>query len=233
MTDVAVLVPRRSDGGQRDRVWAWVRDRWQTEHPDWQLVEGHNHDEPFNCSAARNAARQGTHAEVLFLADADTFLDPAQAAEAVGAAARTGRITVAHDRFRYLGTRMSRRVLAGWTGDLMPGVAFTMECTVSCGVAIPSRLFDEVGGFDEGFVGWGGEDVAFHLAATAIGGGEERVPGDIWHLWHPTSPRDEETFQRRLSWYADVAGDPVRMRALLDQILHDPQAVPEGVAVDA
>jgi hypothetical protein len=43
-----------------------------------------------------------------------------------------------------------------------------------------------MGGFDERFVGWGFEDMAFQ--ATIVGlYGHERIEGDVYHLWHDRS----------------------------------------------
>jgi predicted glycosyltransferase involved in capsule biosynthesis len=57
--------------------------------------------------------------------------------------------------------------------------------TFSGVLAVPRALWDAVGGFDERFVGWGFEDLAFWSACTALAGGFERIPGRMIHLWHP------------------------------------------------
>ena len=46
------------------------------------------------------------------------------------------------------------------------------------------EAWDEVGGYDERFVGWGYEDSAMNieLATTRRW---ERMPGESWHLSHP------------------------------------------------
>jgi hypothetical protein len=54
-------------------------------------------------------------------------------------------------------------------------------------VVVPRPLWDAVGGFDERFEGWGGEDDAFHAACRALCG-TERLRGVAWHLWHEESP---------------------------------------------
>ena len=37
---VTVLVPRRADGGRRDRLWEFCRKWWEAEHPGYELIEG-------------------------------------------------------------------------------------------------------------------------------------------------------------------------------------------------
>jgi hypothetical protein len=51
---------------------------------------------------------------------------------------------------------------------------------------MPRAVFDDLGGFDERFKGWGFEDMAFQSAICGLYG-YERIPGDVVHLWHPRS----------------------------------------------
>ena len=48
-------------------------------------------------------------------------------------------------------------------------------------------------GFDENFVGWGGEDNAFKLACDQILGPVKRLDGPLFHLWHPPTERNSHT----------------------------------------
>lgn len=227
--NAAVLVPRRSDGGRRDEVWAWIRERWATEHPDVPVIEGHD-DGPgkFNRGLAINRAATQADADVLIIADSDTFCS----AEQIEAACRVAldpqapSMVLAYDVYRYLSRQMSDRVMAGydgwWGADY--GIGWSMTDTCSSMVVVTRRLFDEVGGFDEGFVGWGFEDVAFSVACQTFGGGLARVKGDAWHLWHVTSPENHngspewERNRRRHLLYGDAAYHPEAMRFLLDTI---------------
>lgn len=45
--------------------------------------------------------------------------------------------------------------------------------------------YEKVGGMDERFTGWGGEDLAFGYAADAILGKHIRLAPPLVHLWHP------------------------------------------------
>lgn len=55
-------------------------------------------------------------------------------------------------------------------------------------VAVSRSLLNEVGGFDERFVGWGGEDRAFQFACDTLAGPGERIDAMSYHLWHPSAP---------------------------------------------
>lgn len=223
---VAVLVPRRSDGGRRDRVWDWVKDRWTTEHPDYVVLEGDHVDGPFNRAAAINtaAANAPSDTDVFIVADADSFAGSDQITAAV-AGARTGPgFWLAYDTYRYLTKAMSDAVMGGFRGDWLTGVEFSMTGTCSSMVVCTRALFTEVGGMDEGFVGWGFEDVALSHALQTFGGGIARTPGSVWHLWHPSSPENShhspvwQANRERMLRYGDCAYDRPAMRSLLVEL---------------
>lgn len=224
--NVAVLIPRRADGGRRDRIWGWLRDRWEAEHPDYKVVEGHHETGQFNRSAAINRAREQVDADVLVIADADTFVSPEALEEAIATAVGTGQMTLAFDRYCYLSKLMSDLVMGGYRGDWHPGVEFTMQGTCSCMVVVTADLFDRCRGFDEGFVGWGGEDIGFSHAAQTFGGGLQRVQDSaVWHLWHPTAPRTHDGWPDRIRAYGEASYNPQAMTELIDRIKDDPDAV--------
>lgn len=218
---VAVLVPRRADGGYRDQVWAWVKDRLGREHPDYSVHEGHHDDGGmFNRSAAINAAAaEAPDADVYIVADADSFVGGDNLRAAVELAATAGQMVLAYDRFCYLNKPMSDLVMGGFLGNWWPGVEWTMPGTCSSMVVVPRKIWDQAQGFDEGFVGWGMEDVAASHAFQTFGGGLQRIPGDVWHLWHPTAPHDNNDANvARMKLYEAVSYDKPKMRALIKKL---------------
>lgn len=198
---VVFLVPRREDHGHRDRLWAACRARWEALFPEWPIVEGHHDDGPWNRAAALNeAARLAGDWDVAVVIDADVMLEPWQAREAVGRAARTGKAVWGHRRWRDLTQEATERLLdlpgqllapdLGWLG---PDVRKETPLSWSCCIAVPRAAWERVGGFDERFRGWGGEDRAFAEALVALVNGgrseDERVDGVVWNLWHPRGHR--------------------------------------------
>lgn len=127
MSRIVILVPRRAGVLERDRVWAACRRRWETQHPDWPIYEGHHDVGPFNRAAAVNRASELAAADgewaVAVVIDADIFLAPDQVKRAVSIAAVTGRVTWAHRRWRGLNEEASKRLLAdaGYADSIMPG----------------------------------------------------------------------------------------------------------------
>lgn len=67
-------------------------------------------------------------------------------------------------------------------------------------------LWDRTGGFDERFVGWGGEDNAFRFACGKHAGPAQRVPGVLFQLWHPRNPDDPyfARWPKNRKLYADI-----------------------------
>lgn len=222
---VVVLVPRRKDGGHRDRVWAWCRDWWGREFPRWPIVEGHHEDGLFNRSAALNrAAAQAGRWDVALLIDSDVICSPEKVREAVQVAHRDGDHLVLPFNVRYnLNQRGSAAVMAGEDGSWRSYIGITYRDQCSAIVAVPRGLWDQVGGFDERFVGWGFEDNAFACSAETFGGRSlEHLDGEVWHLWHPTAREgrpNSPTYRanrERHNLYRAALGDREATRALID-----------------
>jgi len=195
-SDVVILVPRRADHGTRDRLWAFARAVWSDLFPDWPIIEGHHDDGgPFSRSAAVNAAAElAGEWNVALVIDADVVPDP-HAVTAAVEIARTGRPAIAFDHRKHLTARGTDRILVdGYRGSWEGLVKTDLTTSVSGAFAVNRDLWLEVGGFDELFVGWGWEDVAFRIATeTYAGAPPARVVGDLWHLWHPKSPGNDRT----------------------------------------
>lgn len=225
MTTVAVLVPRRAGDPYRDGVWAWVQQRWTDFLPSWRVYEGHHDTGPFNRSAAINAAAcSAGDWDVAVIADADSVASVDQLAGAARIALDTDQMTLAYDRYVYLSRNGTKQVMRGYAGDWQPLREWEMTGTCSSMVVVSRRLWDQVGGFDAGFVGWGFEDVAFSVACQSLTHGLHRVTGPVFHLWHPPSTEnDTESPQwqanlARLERYRAVQNNEPGMRALLEEI---------------
>ena len=261
MTEV-ILVPRRDDNGPRDALWAWCKAWWEREQSHMPIVEGYHTDGLFNRSAAVNrAARLAGDWDVAVIIDSDVICDPNRVKEAVGIARESGSMVLPHSVRYDLSPRASLEVRAGDPNALFAATprwrrahvahvyaAENGHPSVSSVVVVPRRLWDEVGGFDEAFRGWGYEDTAFAAACETFGG-IVRMEGEVWHLYHPTAregKRGTETWMRnsaRGQRYRAAIGDPAAIRALraevgppsagttIPRILH--RVVPEAPNVQA
>jgi GT2 family glycosyltransferase len=225
---VVILVPRREDGGWRDRLWAHCRSVWEREFPDWPVAEGHHLAEegPFNRSAAVNRAAHADATgdwDVALVIDSDTVSEPAAVRAAVELAGSAGTLCIAHDRRLMLDKRGTDAVLAGRRPNLRSNVQRVWTDSVSCAVAVRRDTWDAARGFDERFVGWGYEDTAFQIACeTVTGRVAHRERADCVHLWHPSPPEAARLSPTRtLNWnlklrYQAVHWDRAGLTEVLD-----------------
>lgn len=231
--NVVVLVPRRADGGHRDRLWEFCRAWWLRNHPDWQVFEGESPPGPFNRAAAINAAALAAGDwDVAVIIDSDIIAHPEAVEEIVEAAYATDRMCVSHRRRVMCTKQVTERILDGYTGSWEQGrpTVFTDSC--SCCIAVSRTLFDTLGGFDELYVGWGFEDSAFALRASAETGPIFYADSTLFHLWHPVSP---EANHKSSTWHQnrarlkrlelEIEGPPA-----IPKILH--RTVPESTSIE-
>ena len=220
--NVVVIVPRREDDGHRDRLWAHCRDIWHQRH-GWPIYEGHHQDGPFNRSTAINRAIEDAGEwDVALIIDADVICSPESIAAAVDLADKSDRLVIAHDERIMLTRKGTERVLDGFEGSWRdrPMVERVWTDSVSCAVAISSRLWSLAGPFDEEFIGWGREDTAFRIACEVETGPVVKVCGETFHLWHEVAPEVAKTHplrkanEHRHQAYVAARGNRSRVRAL-------------------
>lgn len=216
---VVVLVPHRADSRERAENWNRVCAEWQRTGLNIHVCD--HEGEPFSRSRALNEGAQAAGSwNVALVTDSDLLLADTerQANEAIKHA-RAGYYAVAYSVIQYLDRRATERVVRG--GRLSPELAYWQTGSTWGGVfALPRDLWYRIDGFDERFIGWGGEDVAFHgMARTYVGA--KRVEGDVYHLDHPLV-RDDDHPQTRSNMilakrYAEATHNVRAMNAILKE----------------
>ena len=155
---------------------------------------------PYSRSWAFNVGARLARGELLILHDNDLPVPCAYAAEA-WRRFREGYEVVNLKRFIfYLGEATSRRLLTGGgvPDGAGPPLAIMQNAEGGGSLAVGRTTFLELGGFDEAFVGWGGEDNEFW---------ERCRTRSLWpfgylpllHLWHEPQPEKAKVVPERLN----------------------------------
>jgi hypothetical protein len=252
---VSLLVPFQSEDAQRLANWAWLKRYWRAALPGAEIVMGRDKRAtsgmPFSKSAAVNDAASRASGDVFVILDADGFIDAEtvlECARRIRAAVRAGR------RLWYVPYRLFYRLTQEASGRLLSSepqapISFSLPPAVDdvldfTGAALghwygamiqvlPRESFDALGGWDERFRGWGGEDHAAMRATDTLYTLHMTMRGQVLHVWHPMLTVGGESAQyldwRRRTWpgqstenpNAALAGryygayrDPEKMRAL-------------------
>lgn len=147
----------------------------------------------YNRSWTLNAGASATTGDVLILHDND-MVCPARYAAETFARAQEGWLFQQPKRFTfYLDESATADVFA--TGRITMGARSTVVQNLhGASIATSRAAYFDVGGFDESFIGWGGEDNEFWERAETT----ERVYGfgylPFIHLWH--APQQGKTLGR-------------------------------------
>ena len=225
---VCVVVPFRAVRDlDRHAAWSHVQAHWQVN--GFEVHTADDGGEPFSrgCSVNRGIAEH-PGADVYVIADADSLVDEKQVRAAVQAAAEAPGIVIAFDRFAYLSRDGTRAVMSGDRGDWNRHVEWTLQRSVSTCLAVSRETWEQTGGFDPRFRGWGMEDVAFEITARTVSAPTRHIPGTAWHLWHPPEPLRPAGNVQLLREYEAAAGDPAAVREVR-AAAGDPVRIPRKV----
>ena len=181
-----ILIPWRGGDPWREQALDYVR-QWYAPL-GFPVVLGDSGDESFNRGASHNAAaRSAGDWDVALNVGADILAELDVVRLAVARARETGKLVLPHDDYLPLTEAQTLEVLDGTApGDLRQrrrGVG-RQTWALSGALVFTHAAFDTIGGYDPNFVGWGWEDTAFYRDAERTVG-VTRLPGAIWHLWHP------------------------------------------------
>jgi hypothetical protein len=261
---LSVLVPFGGDDPLREATWVWLKAYYEAHLTDFEIVVGgdpksiqrwyRRDPDAFSKSVAVNNAFKHSCGDILLILDADAYLDTdviMHWAERLRAQRRAGvrswaipyrwLMRLTHDATRAL---LKTDAKLPFQFDAFPG-DLKVEGTDGSGFAhiygamaqmMPREAFIAVGGWDERFRGWGGEDRAFLQKMNTLWGPYQNSPNTIYHIWHPKNivaagidvqgrraeirawdDQDEPRSNDWITWQYEWAnGNKARMRRVVD-----------------
>ncbi len=194
---VSVIIPWRSGDFTRERSLAYIQAHYQAVFPSAEIIttDGPNTCIPFNKGPAINLGVKQSSGEILIFADADSYVPHSQLHTAIEVA-RQCSFVVPFTKIHYLTHSSTNRVLGNGYKPVLPTnklLQFRLWDKPSVGVCnvVRREAFEQSGGFDERFIGWGHEDGAWRIIMEGLFGPHVKLPGIVYHLEHFTSRRRE------------------------------------------
>ena len=218
---VAVIIPASGTDPARQSALSHVLALYREFFPDWQIVIAADSGQPFSRARAINGAVRTLDCDMLVFNDGDSLVEPANISRMVRDAEAPG-LVFGYTRYRRLNQAATENLKSFVLAFVQPDHFFEWQMLNSgsngC-AAIRRDCFNEVGGLDENFQGWGYEDLAFDVICEAHWP-SRRIAGDLIHLWHPTAEdtHPELTKQNEIRYwhqYAPKFGDREALRALV------------------
>lgn len=201
---ISIIVPFGSKDPHRNRVARWNIKYWTDEIPDSEIIIGRSHSKPFSKTEAFNNGLERALGDVFVLLDADAYMD----GEVISAAAdrileelKEGEHLwyVPYRRLWRLNQRVTEQILDSNPKNPLRIVdppppedidgSYTHSTYgkryAAMVMVIPREAYETLGGFDERFKGWGGEDASILRALDTLWGKHKTTNNAVFHLWHP------------------------------------------------
>ena len=204
--NVSVLIPYKAVDEYREKNWSWIKRRYEIIMPNAEICMGDYSGEPFCKSVAVNNAAKKATRDIFIIADADIVFNIDQIKNAIEALSFHPWVIPYRSFFRLNPDETDEM----WkkSPDIILNEADFQEChkhgisnryELVGGInVLPRKYFEKVGGFDERFKGWGGEDDAFQMAVDTLCGHYYRIETAMWHLYHPKGSKEHSSNNCRI-----------------------------------
>lgn len=217
MLSVSAVIPWRPSPG-RDGHLQFVRTALTDALGGVPVVLADSGHQPFSRGPSLNSGVAQSTARILVVCDGDTLVEAAPLRAAVEAV-QDGEVHLPFTRCRMLTHEATQMVLDGGNAN---HAAYEREWPNSTGgVCVLTRsTWETFGGWDERFVGWGFEDIAWWCVASTLGTWHQH-DGVIRHLWHPDGrgigSQRWQAGKALCDRYTDARGNADAIRALIGE----------------
>lgn len=209
---ISIIIPFSSNDPQRKANLKWLLKYWKCKLPYAEVIVGRSKKGVFCKGAAINDAVRRSSGKVLAVLDADAYLDH----RVVRRCANRILEELSHGHHLwYVPYRHLYRLRKGITRKILKSdpcnplklpehpcdkdasnkghqVKYGHRYAAMAAI-FPREAYDIIGGCDERFRGWGGEDVALLRALDTLWGRHKTTNNSIYHLWHSFIGNDYKT----------------------------------------
>lgn len=214
---VSVVIPFLSEDPHRQRSFEWIKNWWRTNFPDWQKLVAHN--DPFTKAGSINLGVKETTGDVILITDSDCYTpDVAGLQRLVGEVEAGKQPWITPHRFVYKLSEKSSQIVYDEGSINLNKLTRSIGCIGGGLIVLNRESWNIVGGFDERFQTWGGEDVSFGMALESLCGSQPRGRLDLIHFWHPPQNytfRMPDSTARLIQDYRRASRHPDKMKTLI------------------
>lgn len=235
----SMIVPFVDVEEERTRVWNWLETYWQHRLPYVEMILQPGPVANFSKTKVLNEGIERARGSVIIAMDADTLCAKQQMERAIHIA-KGGGWALPYDKMWRLSMKDTEIILDSdpWLFEPKLNTNFCQEQPhatrwgAMCAV-YPKAAWKRIGGWDESFVGWGGEDSSMRVSLDTMWCPRTPVRGPIFHMEHtrPGAGRGSRGDLRRwpgqeammpnwdrLQPYWDAEGDPEALEAVIRNV---------------
>ncbi|WP_061810759.1 galactosyltransferase-related protein [Rossellomorea vietnamensis] len=191
MIHFSIIIPFHSKDPYRKKALSIVMNYYKTFFPNNEIIVASDGNSPYSKSAAINKAVKKAKTELIAIIDAD-ILCPKETILSGLKLLELYPLILPYNKVIDLSQNLSQVLYNKSHFSLNPSILHgknrhSKKAIPVGGInLIKKTCFLKIKGFDERFIGWGGEDDAFVAASDTICGTHKRLTGAIYHLWHPS-----------------------------------------------
>ncbi|MBY6088672.1 galactosyltransferase-related protein [Priestia flexa] len=183
---VSIIIPISFIDSTRKDAFLFVEKYYKKFFPDYELCIERCDETPFPKSRTINRCVKKSSGDILIIADADILINPKIIRNSIKLLDYSPWIIPFNEviNIKKESTAHLLKTTPEWP---VPAFLETVKRPFMGhgGINIvPRNYFDQIYGFDERFVGWGGEDDAFAASLNALCGYVKRLQNSVYHLWH-------------------------------------------------
>lgn len=199
---ISLLIPFSTDDPHRQKNFEWLLEYWSSELPHAEIIIGKSKNRIFCKGEALNDAFRKSTGKVVVILDADAYFDGRVIEHCADRILenihnhlwfvpyrRLYRLTKEATRmvtesdpefpFRFPHHHIPEEYIENAGHKVNYGHRYGAMCMI-----FHRGAYKKIGGFNQAFIGWGGEDVCLLRTLDTVYGKHKTTNNNIFHLWH-------------------------------------------------